>query len=126
MNENEIEQLATFMGHTMGVHKNSYRLPDDIYQTDKISKLLILMEDGRGKDFKGKKLDEIELNLEENLLEKEAEVTENENMDEKLAELLDAHDEAEYFQNTSSTSKEIEMPNQDSAQKPKKHRVLIK
>ncbi|KAG5884181.1 hypothetical protein JTB14_034720 [Gonioctena quinquepunctata] len=126
MNENEIEQLATFMGHTMGVHRNSYRLPDDIHQTAKISKLLIFMEDGRGKYFKGKKLDGKELNLEKNLLEKEAEVTENENMDEKLAELLDAHDEAEYFQNTSSTSKEIGMPNQDSAQKPKKHRVLIK
>ncbi|KAG5867022.1 hypothetical protein JTB14_010264 [Gonioctena quinquepunctata] len=52
----------------------------------------------------GKKLDGKELNLEKNLLEKEAEVTENENMDEKLAELLDAHDEAEYFQNTSSTN----------------------
>ncbi|KAG5866065.1 hypothetical protein JTB14_025261 [Gonioctena quinquepunctata] len=125
-NENKIEQLATSMGHTIGVHENSYRLPDDIYQTAKISKLLILMEDGRGKDFKGRKLNEIELNLEENLLEKEAEVTEDKNLDEKLAELLDAHDEAEYYQNTSSTSKKIEMPNQDSAQKPKKHRVLIK
>ncbi|KAG5872201.1 hypothetical protein JTB14_011073 [Gonioctena quinquepunctata] len=107
MNENEIEQLATFMGHTMGMHKNSYWLPDDIYQTAKISKLLIFMEDGRGKDFKGKKLDEKELNLDKNLLEKEAEVTENENMDEQLAELLDAHDEAEYFQNTSSTRKKL-------------------
>ncbi|KAG5877164.1 hypothetical protein JTB14_014485 [Gonioctena quinquepunctata] len=97
MNGNGIEQLATFMGHTMGVHKNSYRLPDDIYQTAKISKLLIFMKDGREKYFKGKKLDEKELNLEKNLLEKEAEVTENENKDEKLAELLDAHDEAEYF-----------------------------
>ncbi|KAG5900205.1 hypothetical protein JTB14_008088 [Gonioctena quinquepunctata] len=64
MNENEIEQLATFIGHTMGVHEHSYRLPDDIHQTAKISKLLIFMEDGRGKYFKGKKLDEKELNLE--------------------------------------------------------------
>ncbi|KAL3265800.1 hypothetical protein HHI36_009998 [Cryptolaemus montrouzieri] len=29
MNDNEIDQLARFMGHTVGVHKNSYRLPDD-------------------------------------------------------------------------------------------------
>nr|CAH7725106.1 unnamed protein product [Callosobruchus chinensis] len=46
MSENYIEQLATFMGHTVNVHKPVYRLPDDIYQTAKIAKLLLLMEKG--------------------------------------------------------------------------------
>ena len=32
------------MGHTTGVHKNSYRFPDDIYQTAKPSKLLCLIK----------------------------------------------------------------------------------
>lgn len=54
MTESEIEQLATFMGHTVGVHKGSYRLPDDIYQTAKVSKLLMLMEKGATSQFKGK------------------------------------------------------------------------
>lgn len=53
MNENEIEQLATFMGHTTGIHKNSYRLPNDIYQTAKISKILLLMERGEAGKFNG-------------------------------------------------------------------------
>ncbi|KAG5866267.1 hypothetical protein JTB14_013618 [Gonioctena quinquepunctata] len=44
MTSNDLEQLSTFMGHTSDVHKQAYRLPDDVYQTAKISKLLLLME----------------------------------------------------------------------------------
>ncbi|CAH0546511.1 unnamed protein product [Brassicogethes aeneus] len=69
MTENEIEQLAHIIGHTVGVHKNSYMLPDIVYQTAKISKLLILMESGCADQYKGQSLNEIEINLEANLLE---------------------------------------------------------
>lgn len=68
LSETEIEQLSTFMGHTPEVHKTSYRLPDDVYQTAKISKLLILMEKGEAGEYKGKSLDEINIDLNENLL----------------------------------------------------------
>lgn len=64
-----MEQLATFMGHTNEVHKKFYRLPDDVYQTAKISKLLILMEDGKADAYKGKSLEEIDLDLNEELIE---------------------------------------------------------
>lgn len=67
MTENDMEQLASFMGHTLGIHRSSYRLPNDVYQTAKISKLLILMEKGNAGQFRGKSLDEIELDLEEAL-----------------------------------------------------------
>ncbi|XP_072387629.1 uncharacterized protein [Diabrotica undecimpunctata] len=69
MSENDMEQLASFMGHTLGIHRSSYRLPDDIYQTVKISKLLLLMEKGKAGQFKGKSLEEIEINLEEDIME---------------------------------------------------------
>ncbi|KAJ8929592.1 hypothetical protein NQ314_017699 [Rhamnusium bicolor] len=69
MTDSDIEQLAAFMGHTPGVHRRSYRLPDDIYQTAKLSKLLLLMEIGGAGDYKGKSLEEIDLNMEENLLD---------------------------------------------------------
>lgn len=65
LTECEVEQLANFMGHTTGVHKNSYRLPDDVYQTAKISKILLLMEKGNLVGHKGKTLEEI--NMEEDL-----------------------------------------------------------
>ncbi|CAH0563122.1 unnamed protein product [Brassicogethes aeneus] len=67
MSDTDLEQLANFMGHTIGVHKNNYRLPDDVYQTAKISKLLLLMESGGAAEFKGKPLNEIELNLDEDI-----------------------------------------------------------
>uniref|UniRef100_A0A6P7HD11 Uncharacterized protein LOC114347129 n=1 Tax=Diabrotica virgifera virgifera TaxID=50390 RepID=A0A6P7HD11_DIAVI len=63
MTESDIEQLATFMGHTVGIHKSSYRLPDDVFQTAKISKLLLLMEKGEASQFKRMQLNEIDINL---------------------------------------------------------------
>lgn len=74
MTESELKQLATFMGHTLSVHKDSYRLPSDVYQTAKISKLLMLMEDGRAD--KGEALDDMDLNLDEEVKGDEIENTE--------------------------------------------------
>ncbi|KAJ8959479.1 hypothetical protein NQ318_022176 [Aromia moschata] len=61
MGEDEMEQIATFMGHTKKTHKEFYRLPQDIYQTAKVAKVLILLEKGKGNEFKGKTLEEINL-----------------------------------------------------------------
>lgn len=69
MNDQDIEQLSTFMDHSVGVHRSEYRLPDDIFQTAKIMKMLIMMENGTAGQFKGKSFDEIDFNLPENLLE---------------------------------------------------------
>lgn len=69
LKESDIEQLANFMGHTQAVHRQNYRLPDDVYQTAKLSKLLLLMESGKADSFKGKCLDDINLDLEQDLLE---------------------------------------------------------
>lgn len=69
MNDQDIEQLSTFMGHSVGVHRSDYRLPDDIFQTAKVMKMLIMMENGTAGQFKGKSFDEIDFNLPENLLE---------------------------------------------------------
>lgn len=62
-------KLATFIGHTSNIHKQVYRLPDDVYQTAKISKLLMLMARGQAGEFHGKALDEIEINLDDDILE---------------------------------------------------------
>ncbi|KAL4702107.1 hypothetical protein ACJJTC_008137 [Scirpophaga incertulas] len=68
MSENDMEQLASFMGHTMSIHKQNYRLPDDVFQTAKISKLLLLMENGDADMYKGHTLDEINIILEEEII----------------------------------------------------------
>jgi integrase len=69
MSEQDIEQLSSFMGHTVNIHRSEYRLPDNIFQTSKIAKLLLAMEKGEGSKFRGQSLDEIDMDLENNLLE---------------------------------------------------------
>lgn len=88
LSESEVEQLATFMGHTAGVHKSSYRLPDDIYQTAKISKILLLMEKGGVGQYKGKHLEDISINMEEDLFGDEQSESEKEADDQIIAENL--------------------------------------
>ncbi|CAG9764523.1 unnamed protein product [Ceutorhynchus assimilis] len=59
--ESEMEQFANFMGHTKKTHEEYYRLPQDVYQTAKVSKILIVINNGKGAQYKGKTLDEIDL-----------------------------------------------------------------
>nr|CAI5818752.1 unnamed protein product [Callosobruchus analis] len=61
ISDNDMEQFATFLGHTKKTHENYYRLPQDIYQTAKVSKLLLAINSGKGHLYKGKSLDEIDL-----------------------------------------------------------------
>nr|CAI5839502.1 unnamed protein product [Callosobruchus analis] len=61
VNETEIEQFANFMGHTKKTHEEYYRLPHDIFQIAKVSKIRIAINKGKGEQYKGKSLDEIEL-----------------------------------------------------------------
>ncbi len=62
LEKNDLEQLATFLGHTEKTHAEFYRLPNDVYQTAKVSKLLMLSKakvlDGR---YTGKSLADIEI-----------------------------------------------------------------
>ncbi|KAK5647985.1 hypothetical protein RI129_002877 [Pyrocoelia pectoralis] len=64
LNDTEKEQMASFMGHTMKTHSEFYRLPQEVYQTAKIAKLLLIMDKGKGAEFQGKALEEIDVQLE--------------------------------------------------------------
>ena len=63
--QHALEQFVT-MGHTSDVHQNYYKLPNNIYHTSKISKLLILLEKGNTSEYKGKSLEEIDINTDLN------------------------------------------------------------
>ncbi|CAG9763730.1 unnamed protein product [Ceutorhynchus assimilis] len=67
LSKDEARQFSQFMGHTEKTHQEFYELPVDIYQTAKVSKILLMMEKGTiPVDYKGKSLAEInfDLNLE--------------------------------------------------------------
>lgn len=63
LTENDIEQLATFLGHTKDVHKNFYRLSESTFQVAKVSKVLLMMEKGKGQEYRRKNIDEIDINI---------------------------------------------------------------
>lgn len=61
LKNNELDQVADFMGHDIRVHREFYRLPAPTTQLAKISKLLLSMEKGNLSKLQGKSLDEIEI-----------------------------------------------------------------
>lgn len=63
LKENELDQLAKFMGHNIRAHREYYRLTENTLQLAKISKLLMAIELGT-EVYKGKSLDKIDLGLE--------------------------------------------------------------
>jgi len=54
LRENKIELLAQFMGHNIKVHREYYRRPSDILHTAKVSKVLLVMENGQSQQLTGK------------------------------------------------------------------------
>ena len=61
LKRNELDQLATFLGHDIHVHREFYRLPLDIVQTAQLAKVLMAMESGSMESLRGKSLDEIDV-----------------------------------------------------------------
>lgn len=59
--ENELDILADFMGHDIKVHREFYRLSDEVVQLAKVSKFLVALEKGQLPKYQGKTLDDIEI-----------------------------------------------------------------
>lgn len=59
----ELDQLADFLGHNIAVHRKHYRLPDNTLQLAKVSKVMLVMEQGCLGNYKGKNLDDIQVDL---------------------------------------------------------------
>ena len=61
LKNNELDQLANFLGHDIQVHRDFYRRPEATIEIAKISKLLLAMEKGSLATFQGKSLNEIDI-----------------------------------------------------------------
>ncbi|CAH1104449.1 unnamed protein product [Psylliodes chrysocephalus] len=72
------------MGHTRKTHEAFYRLPQDIYQTAKVSKLLLAINKGKVSLYKGKNLNEIGLSDIDDSDEEKETLNDNENITEIL------------------------------------------
>lgn len=70
MEDSDLEQLSNHLGHEKATHLNFYRKTDDKLQIAKVSKLLLLMEKKSVGEYRGKSLEEIDLEI-PNLEDKE-------------------------------------------------------
>ncbi|XP_070174588.1 uncharacterized protein [Littorina saxatilis] len=61
LKDNELDALAQFMGHDVRTHREYYRLPSDMMQLAKVSKLLLALEKGKLQDHQRCTLDEMEV-----------------------------------------------------------------
>ena len=59
LTESELEQVCNYMGHSIKIHRDYYRLPLDVVQTAKVCKILLALEKGDITTFQGKTLEEI-------------------------------------------------------------------
>ena len=59
----EVDWLARHLGHDITVHREYYRLHDSSVELAKISKLLLKVDGGNPQDWKGCRLDDINLKL---------------------------------------------------------------
>lgn len=61
LKENELDVLATFLAHDIKIHREFYRLPEKTVILGKVSKILLAAEKGLIHKYKGKSLDEINI-----------------------------------------------------------------
>lgn len=63
MSDSDIEQLSTFLGHSKQVHAQFYRLSESDFQIAIVGTFLFMLEKGNGHEFRGKSLDDINVNV---------------------------------------------------------------
>lgn len=94
MGQEELEQLASFMGHTTKTPQEWYRLPQDLYQIAKVSKVLLMSQKSSIKTYKGEKLDELIVEL-EIFGSDESEDSETENLSVETTTIQESNSEAQ-------------------------------
>lgn len=61
LKDNELDVLASFLGHDIRVHREYYRLPKDHLQVAMVSRILLASEKGLLQNYRGKTLDEMDV-----------------------------------------------------------------
>jgi len=81
LSKNDREQLANFMGHDLAIHNEYYRLPNEILQISRVSKVIFAMKSGNLHDLKGKALEQFDdFLIPSNAIEGSSDSDDNENV----------------------------------------------
>ncbi|GLV39525.1 hypothetical protein CBL_20430, partial [Carabus blaptoides fortunei] len=61
LNDNEIQQLADFMGHEVSIHRAHYRTPELTLQVTRLAKFFMAVGDVNVEKYRGKSLEELRM-----------------------------------------------------------------
>lgn len=67
LNEGEVQWLSSHLAHTVKTHKDYYRLQEAAVEIGKVSKLLLLAENGEIAKYSGQSLEDIDIDGKKNL-----------------------------------------------------------
>lgn len=59
VSDGELQWVVKHLGHTLNVHQTYYRVTSDVVEKAKLSKLLILADEGKVGQFVGKRLADV-------------------------------------------------------------------
>ncbi|XP_056432890.1 uncharacterized protein LOC130371215 isoform X1 [Gadus chalcogrammus] len=118
----ELDQLATFMGHDVEIHREFYRLPGETLHVAKVSNILHALQDGMGQ-FKEESLEDItpNINYEEEFSNFDAEDVQSE---QTATTSQEGNSEDEYSDEFAAISRQAIGDIQKSSQKAKPRRPL--
>ncbi|KAL1454610.1 hypothetical protein WDU94_010826 [Cyamophila willieti] len=116
LKENEMHNLADFMGHNFQIHSEYYRLPNEVTQMCHLSKLLVALDQGKGSQYIGKNLTEILLDQEhkqdeEDRGEEQDEVDRGEEQDEE--DRVEEQDEEDRGEEQDEEDRAVEQDEED-------------
>ena len=61
LSDNEIQQIADFMGHDIAIHRQFYRTPELSLQVTKLAKFFMAVDDTDLEKYRGKSIDDLEV-----------------------------------------------------------------
>ncbi|CAH0556875.1 unnamed protein product [Brassicogethes aeneus] len=133
LNKAEIKQFSDFMGHTLKTHEEFYELPVDIYQTAKVSKILLMMEKGSmPAEYKGKSLSQINFDANLEYVEENDEIYENDKAGgEKKSDKIQNNgakkdgDESIFNHDNEESTQKMDSDSEGSEELPKKKKKIV-
>ncbi|KAL5014751.1 hypothetical protein ScPMuIL_009021 [Solemya velum] len=87
LNEGEVQWLSSHLAHTVKTHKDYYRLQEAAVEIGKVSKLLLLAENGEIAKYSGQSLEDIDIDDSVAFEADEENIGEEDFLDEELSDL---------------------------------------
>lgn len=126
LKENELDSLASFLGHDLCVHTNFYRLPSDVIEIARVSKLFLAAEKGNLASFSGKHLSDIEIGPHEEVQTSSDECNDNDDECEESVQITAVAGESDQMEIPADENDKMSIPNTISVSMVRDRKQAVK